>query len=69
LPIPDYDPEDQMHLELVTLSGAATETANAVEVDANLHFAATRRKIRQEIEASEAGKRISEIVAELLAGR
>jgi hypothetical protein len=68
LPITDYDPEDHMHLELVTLSREATETANAVEVDGDLHFAATRRKIRQEIEASEAGKRISEIVAELLVG-
>jgi hypothetical protein len=68
LPIPDYDPKDHMHLDLVTLSRAATETANAMEVDADLHFAAPRRKIRQEIEASEAGKRISEIVAELLAG-
>jgi hypothetical protein len=54
-------------LELATLSGTATETADAAEMNADLHFAATRRRIRQEIEASAAGKRISEIVAGLLA--
>jgi SAM-dependent methyltransferase len=66
LPIPDFDTDDDVHLELVKLSRTATEIANNVEIDADLHFAATRRKIRQEIEASEAGKRISEIVVELL---
>jgi hypothetical protein len=45
-----------------------TRSVSGREVDADLHFAATRRRIRQEIEASESGKRISKIVAELLAG-
>jgi hypothetical protein len=69
LPIPDFDPEDDTHRELVTLSSTVTQAVNAGEVDANLHFAATRRRIRQEIEASESGKRISKIVTELLVRR
>ena len=69
LPIPDFDPEDDTHRELVVLSRTVTQAVNAREVDANLHFAATRRRIRQEIEASASGKRISKIVTELLVRR
>jgi hypothetical protein len=36
----------------------------AAEIDTSVHFTATRRKIRQEVEGSAAGKRISEIVTE-----
>ena len=35
-------------------------------VDVDLHFAATRRHIREQIEASEAGIEVNEIVYELL---
>jgi SAM-dependent methyltransferase len=66
LPIPSYDGEDSSHRELVSLSLQASQTANDCPVDSALHFAATRRRIRQLIENSQAGKRISEIVYEML---
>lgn len=66
LPIPPYDGEDTSHQELVSLSRQASQIANECSVDPALHFAATRRRIRQLIENSQAGKRISEIVYEML---
>ena len=66
LPIPPYDGEDTSHQELVSLSLQASQIANDCPVDSALHFAATRRRIRQLIENSPAGKRISEIVYEML---
>jgi hypothetical protein len=66
LPIPLYDGEDSSHRELVSLSLQASQIANDCPVDSGLHFAAIRRRIRQLIESSQAGKRISEIVYEML---
>jgi hypothetical protein len=66
LPIPAFDAEDPQHRELVTLGRQLSEMADTFPVDPALHFAATRRNIRQMIEGSPAGLRIAEIVYEML---
>jgi len=66
LPIETYDPQNPIHARLVALARAAQTIAAAFEVKEDLHFAATRRHIRERIEASEAGEEISRIVEEML---
>lgn len=66
LPIPSYDSENSAHQELVSTSRQASDIANEFSIDPTLHFAATRRRIRQLIDNSQAGTRISEIVHDLL---
>jgi hypothetical protein len=66
LPIETYDPQNPIHVRLVALSRAAATIAAAFEVKEDLHFAATRRHIRERLEASEVGVEISQIVEEML---
>lgn len=66
LPIPSFDPSDPLHRELVDLGRQAALLADAYRVDAAVYFPATRRGIRQEVETSAAGRRIAEIVYEML---
>lgn len=66
LPIPSFNPSDSTHVRLVQLAAEVTRIAEAFPVDDNLHFAATRRHIRAEIEKSDAGAAINEIVYEML---
>lgn len=67
LPIPIFDPENASHARLVQLAHAAERMALAFDVNSDLHFAATRRHIRQVIEASPEGREIDEIVYEIIA--
>ena len=66
LPIPKFDPSNPMHNELARLCKTLHSLAAKFSVDVDLHFAATRRHIREQIEASEAGIEVNEIVYELL---
>jgi hypothetical protein len=66
LPIETYDPQNPIHVRLVALARAAATIAAAFEVKEDLHFAATRRHIRERLEASEVGVEISQIVEEML---
>jgi hypothetical protein len=66
LPIEPYDPENPTHLRPVELGRAATRIAAAFEVEPSLHFSATRRHMRERLEASEVGSEISQIVDEML---
>jgi hypothetical protein len=66
LPIETYDPKNPIHARLVALARAATTMAAAFEVKEDLHFAATRRHIREGLEASKIGAEISKIVEEIL---
>ncbi len=61
-----YDSKNLTHTRLVKLSRDAASIAATFEVDPELHFAATRRHIRERLEASEVGSEISEIVEEML---
>ena len=66
LPIPFYDETNASHIRLSLLGADAKRIASAFNVDAGVHFAATRRHIRQAIEATAVGTEIDEIVYELI---
>jgi hypothetical protein len=66
LSIQTYDPKNPTHARLVNLDRAAEKIAAAFEVKGDLHFAATRRHMRERLEASEVGIEISDIVTEML---
>jgi hypothetical protein len=66
LPIETYDPQNPIHARLVALTKAAETIAATFEVQEDLHFAATRRHVRERLEASDVGKEISQIVEEML---
>jgi hypothetical protein len=66
LPIPKFDPSNPAHNKLARLCKTLHSLAAKFSVDVDLHFAATRRHIREQIEASEAGIEVNEIVYELL---
>lgn len=66
LPIPLYDRANPLHKKLSGLSQQAQKLVASFDVDADLHFAATRRHIREMLEQSDIGGEINEIVYELL---
>lgn len=66
LPVPLYDPADDLHARL-SARGAELEAAVAgLDLPPGLHFAAVRRRVREHIAASEAGRDVEELVEELL---
>lgn len=66
LPIPTFDESNRIHVRLAQLGAAAEQIAAAFIINSNLHFAATRRHIRQLIEGTPEGREIDEIVYELI---
>jgi hypothetical protein len=66
LPIPLYDRANPLQKKLSGLSQQAQKLVASFEVDADLHFAATRRHIREMLEQSDIGCEMNEIVCELL---
>jgi hypothetical protein len=66
LPVPLYDPADDLHSRL-SARGAELEAAiGQLELDPGRHFAAVRRDIRKFIAESEAGRDVEALVEELL---
>ena len=66
LPVPLYDPADDLHRRL-SARGAELEAAiGRLEIDPGRHFAAVRRDVREFIAESEAGQDVEELVEELL---
>ena len=65
LPIQIYDPKHSTHTRLAELGRKAEAIAAAFHVDSGLHFAATRRHIREKLEASAVGAEIAEMVKEM----
>jgi hypothetical protein len=66
LPIPLYDPTDDLHARL-SARGAELEAAiGRLELEPGRHFAATRRDLRAYIAESEAGRDVEALVEELL---
>jgi hypothetical protein len=66
LPVPLYDPNDDLHLRL-SARGAELEAAiGKLKLDPGRHFAAVRRDIRGFIAESEAGRDVEALVEELL---
>jgi hypothetical protein len=66
VPIPLYDPTDDLHARL-SARGAELEAAiGRLELELGRHFTAVRRDIREFIAESEAGRDVEELVEELL---
>lgn len=66
LRIPRFDQMASTHTRLSELGAAAAGIAATFAIDPNLHFAATRRHIRQMIEHTQEGREINELVFELI---
>ncbi|MBX9581467.1 MAG: N-6 DNA methylase [Gemmataceae bacterium] len=66
LPVPLYDPANDLHARL-SHRGAELETLVAgLDLPAGLHFAAVRRRVREHMAETEAGRDVEELVEELL---
>src|SRR4051794_16081606 len=66
VPIPLFNPEDEIHRRLAALGKQAEAIALGFELDKDLHFAASRRHIRELFETRAEGKEINDIVFELI---
>jgi len=66
LPVPLFDSGHNLHTRLATRGAELEAAAAGLEVDPARHFATVRRSFREFIAASEAGRDVEELVAELL---
>jgi ABC-type Zn2+ transport system substrate-binding protein/surface adhesin len=66
LPIPRFDPANGVHKKLAAMAQEAQKLVAGFPVDTELHFAATRRHIREVLEGSAIGNEMNDIVYELL---
>jgi hypothetical protein len=66
VPIPLFDANNPIHRRLAGLGKIAGETAAHFSRSADLHFAATRRHLRQLLESTAEGKEINELVFEMI---
>ena len=66
LPIERFNPIDPRHAELTRLAAEAEEIANFVQVDPAKDVRVARKRIREAIAAESAGRRIDEIVGDML---
>jgi hypothetical protein len=66
LPVPLYDPTDDLHRRLSARGGELEAAIGNLEFDPGRHFAAVRRDIRAFIAESEAGRDVEALVEELL---
>ena len=67
LPIPRFDSQADLHLELAVEAAHAEEVAAAVELAEGMHFVKARREIRTALAADGVAGRINRLVAQLLA--
>ncbi|WP_296580041.1 N-6 DNA methylase [Xanthobacter sp.] len=66
LPIPAFDATNPAHTRLSQLGAIAEQIVATFSINPDVHFAATRRHIRQYIEATSEGREIDELVYELI---
>lgn len=66
LAIPEFDPANRSLARLAQLGALAERLAGAVEVDPDLHFAASRRRIRERLAENPDAAEIDDLVYELL---
>lgn len=67
VPIPLYDPKDDLHAKLSTRGSELENAVGNLMIEPGRHFAAVRRDLRTFIAESEAGRDVEDLVAELLA--
>lgn len=66
LPIPEFDPEEALHVDLAAAAQEAARIAGVVELPDDAHFTTKRRLIRQALEADGVAARIERLVDALL---
>ncbi|WP_287339276.1 N-6 DNA methylase [Mesorhizobium sp.] len=66
VPIPRFDVENPIHRRLTELGKTAESTVAGFTINPDLHFAATRRHIRELLDSTDEGREINEIVFEML---
>jgi len=66
LPVPEFDAGNDVHMTLARLGRSAEATAQAVAINADLHFSASRRHLREALFEGEAMQQINDLVIELL---
>lgn len=66
VPVPKFDQHDETHKKLVKLAQTLETEIADFTIDTKKHFASGRRKVREHIESSVAGREIEEIVTEML---
>ena len=66
LPIPEFDLANKVHQRISELGTALEKVAARFEVDDELHFAATRRHIRDVLIATAEGQELNELTFDLL---
>lgn len=66
LAVPLYDPSNAAHTRLATLGGELEAAIAKLTLVTGKHFATVRRKLREFIAASEAGREVEALVADLL---
>ena len=66
LPIPKFDPPSAEHQRIVELGRILAKKVAGFDVHANLHFAASRRHIREMLANTPEGEELNDIVYEML---
>ena len=66
LPIPRFDAQDALHLELAAQALRAEEVASAVNLEEGMYFVKARGEIRTALAADGVAGRIDRLVAQLL---
>ena len=66
LSIPKYDATDPTHLRIVELARSLEKNVAAFAVDNDLHFAASRRHIRDVLIGTAEGQELDDLVSEML---
>jgi len=68
VPVPLFDKADQRHLDLAGFAVEAERVASAVELPARVRFESLRRRVRESVVASHAGRSIEALASGLLNG-
>jgi hypothetical protein len=66
LTIPEFDPSDDTHRRIAALGGDLERIAATFRIDETVHFAATRRHMRDFIMETAEGQDLNDLVAELI---
>ena len=66
LPIPEFDQANASHQRIAQLSADCESLVADFAIDPNLHFAASRRHIREYLQATDEGRELNELVFEMI---
>ena len=66
LPIPEFDPNDSTHGRIADLGATLEKTVASFPVKESVHFAATRRHIREFVMKTAEGNELNDLVTDML---